>query len=158
MHSLKKHLVEQGYKVVCASDGYGAMHAFMESKPQLIILEYIFPGGTGGDVKDMVRAHEDGEDVPVIFLSALPQAELLTKVPADSNIRHLSKPVDFTDLKAVLDELLGAQAAAPEPDAYPPGHLPPSQARPAFDSEERDPSGDDTVLDLDADEPPAPPR
>ena len=76
VHALKAFLTEAGYKVVCAADGYNAVHAFFESKPDLIILEYVLPGGSGADVLERIRDHVDGEDVPVIFLSILPKDEL----------------------------------------------------------------------------------
>lgn len=153
---LKDYLEGVGYSVLIASDGYSAMTMFAQGKPQLVILDFNMPAGTGGDVLQRIRGRADGGMVPVIFLTAANLIEVQMQVLPSPIVRFLSKPVNFAELEAAIKELLGPAAvpkpapAAP-PAAYPAGFVP--SPPPAFDSVDKD-QGETTVLDLDADDTP----
>ncbi|HAM34639.1 MAG TPA: hypothetical protein DEB40_02965 [Elusimicrobia bacterium] len=108
-----------GYEVLTAADGYGAMAAIRQHKPDLLVLDYNLPAGDGGDVYRALRSLTIGADTPVIFLSAIPKYELLQMLPDDSLVRVLEKPLNADDMKIGLAELLGPKAISAKPPCPP---------------------------------------
>ena len=166
--AIKELFAESGIKVVSAADGYSATTALAQCTPQLVILEFKLPGGSGKDIIDRVRARGDGAAVPFIILTAAPLAEVEMMVPLSPLVRLLAKPLVTPKLKALVEDILGSQtfqppapAAAyppgyPPPPGYPDAYPPPPAPRPTFE-EEAQYNSDQTVLDLDAPEDPPPP-
>jgi len=172
---LNDYLSGLGYTVASASDGYAALGAFAQSKPQLVLLDYNMPAGSGTDVLARIRGRADGANIPVIFLTAASSVEIELLVPTSPLVRHLRKPLDLRKLKALVEELLGPQAlqTLPPAAAYPPGYpvppalppgyppppgypyayAPPPAPMPTF-ADEAQYSPDQTVIDLDAPEDP----
>ena len=99
-----------GYEAAKAFDGYGAMTAFREKKPDLILLDFAMPAGSGGDVYHQLRAMDMGKDIPVIFISATPKYQLEQMLPPDPLVRFVDKPVDVPLLAGYIKELLGPKA------------------------------------------------
>ena len=113
-----------GHEVVTAADGYTVMAEFVKHKPDLAILDFMMPAGNGAQVLQKIRGTDWGAALPVIFLSAAPQMQVENNVLDQTNVRFMTKPVDFAALKANLGEMLGAGGTKAD--------------------------GGDTVLDLDA--------
>lgn len=130
---LQLFLKQQGHQVAVAGDAYSAMQAFQQHKPQLVILDFQMPAGSGADVYHKLRGLAAGAALPVIFLSGTSKYQIQQAVPEGPNVKFLEKPVDFKALGQSLAELLGPSPS--QPKAAPP---PPD-----------DDSGP-TVLDLDA--------
>ncbi|MBI5241954.1 MAG: response regulator [Elusimicrobia bacterium] len=104
-------LVESlGYEAITACDGYSAMAAFRERRPDLVLLDYAMPAGSGGDVYRQLRGLDTGKDLSVIFVSATPKYQLEQMVPPDPRIRFVDKPVDAALLGGYIRELLGPKA------------------------------------------------
>jgi DNA-binding response OmpR family regulator len=64
----RDYLVKNGFRVISAGDGAGALAAFRREKPDLIILDLMLPGMDGREVCRIIRRDSD---VPVIMLTAL---------------------------------------------------------------------------------------
>ena len=63
---LERYLRDDGFTVVRAADGPGAVEAFERSRPDLVILDINLPGFPGTDVLRKIRAIRD---VPIIMLT-----------------------------------------------------------------------------------------
>lgn len=118
---LSELLKGKGYEVHTAHDGYSAMEAIRTHKPDLVVMDFAMPAGSGADVYNSMRALTAFEKTPVIFLSALPKYQIMQMVPEDPGIRFLEKPLNVADFQDCLAELLPAQASGPaaEPGAPP---------------------------------------
>src|SRR5258707_13084339 len=57
-----------GFEVMTAASGAEALRAAAASRPDLVLLDVMMPGGDGFDVVRRMRS--SGPDVPVIFLTA----------------------------------------------------------------------------------------
>ena len=64
---VRAYLAKDGFRVVTASDGPGAVQAFRREKPALVLLDLMLPGMSGWDVCREIR--RDSE-VPIIMLTA----------------------------------------------------------------------------------------
>jgi two-component system, OmpR family, alkaline phosphatase synthesis response regulator PhoP len=66
---LEYNLVQDGFEVVTAYDGIGALQKLNE-KPDLIILDIMMPNLDGYEVCKRIRENETFAEIPVIFLTA----------------------------------------------------------------------------------------
>ncbi len=106
LNLMSTFLKSQGYEVVTASDGYGGFAAFVASKPDLVILDYQMPAGTGGSVLERIRSTDRGALLPVILLSSLPTFQVEMNILLDKTHLHfMQKPADFAVLQALLAQL-----------------------------------------------------
>ncbi|MHB2025586.1 MAG: response regulator [Elusimicrobiota bacterium] len=95
-----------GYSVTTATDAWQEVIQAQGLKIGLIITDINMPGsGTGLDAYKHLRRLFP--QLPVIFVSAMPSAEVSTQFPPDPKVRVLSKPIDFGLLRAAIKELTG---------------------------------------------------
>lgn len=66
---LEYNLVQEGFEVVTAYDGYEAIEKLKE-KPDLIILDVLMPKMDGFETCQKIRSNKEFKNVPVIFLTA----------------------------------------------------------------------------------------
>ena len=68
---LKKALDVEGYSVITARNGIGALKLVNSKIPDLIILDLVMPNMGGEEVAEKLRKSPETKDIPVIFLTAL---------------------------------------------------------------------------------------
>jgi CheY-like chemotaxis protein len=61
----------QRYEVHSVTDATHALETAVKFKPDLILLDWIMPKLSGGDVAQQIRAHPRVCDIPILFLSAI---------------------------------------------------------------------------------------
>lgn len=66
---LEYNLVQEGFEVVTAYDGYDAIEK-LKAKPDLIILDVLMPRMDGFETCQKIRSIKEFKNVPVIFLTA----------------------------------------------------------------------------------------
>jgi CheY-like chemotaxis protein len=71
--ALAEVLREEGHLVVEAANGGEAIRVLESLKPDIILLDLIMPVVNGWSVYATVRQRSELRDVPVAFLSAVPQ-------------------------------------------------------------------------------------
>ena len=104
---LKDFLGGLGHAAVGVADGYSVIATAREHKPDLVILDYQLPAGSGKTVFENLRNTTFGAAVPVIFLSATPKYEIMFNIEESPLVRFLEKPIDSQMLKTAIEELLG---------------------------------------------------
>ena len=95
---LREILEEEGYAVTAAANGREALACYVKCRPDLVCLDIMMPELSGYDVCREIR--RDGDDVPVIFISA--KSEEIDKVVglemgADD---YISKPFGVREVVA----------------------------------------------------------
>lgn len=107
-HNLIKRLLEQcGASVFLASTVTEAMVLLSQQKPDMIISDIGMPGEDGYDFIRKVRAlpvHEGGR-TPAAALTAFARAEDRTRALRAGYQTHVAKPVEPTELTAVIASL-----------------------------------------------------
>lgn len=102
----------RGYEVVMESDGGKAVQAFLDSKPDVCVLDIMLPNKDGFAIADEIR-EKDGT-VPIIFLSARSQSSDVVngfKVGANDYIR---KPFSIEELIVRIENVLRNKTATPD--------------------------------------------
>src|SRR6201989_586344 len=67
---LKYNLEKEGFTMVGAQTGKGAVDLCRRERPDLILLDIMLPDSDGLDICKGVRAHPELAHIPVIFLTA----------------------------------------------------------------------------------------
>src|SRR5690348_4566996 len=100
----------EGFDVAEATDGASGLAAAREVRPDAIVLDVMMPGKSGLEVLRELRDDDDLRDVPVVILTAKPNAE--QEGWAAGATAYLTKPFTGTALAGTLRRLL--DGAAPE--------------------------------------------
>src|SRR5918999_5369667 len=67
---IKYNLEKEGFTLVGAQTGKGAMELCRRERPDLIILDIMLPDSDGLDICKGIRGHSELAHIPVIFLTA----------------------------------------------------------------------------------------
>ncbi|MFN3476448.1 MAG: response regulator [Candidatus Methylomirabilales bacterium] len=67
---VRYHLEREGFRVVAAADGSGALRAMAEEKPDLVILDLMLPGVDGLEVCRRLRRDPSTVRLPILMLTA----------------------------------------------------------------------------------------
>jgi DNA-binding response OmpR family regulator len=93
---------ETPYAVHWVPDGFEALRAIREDKPDLLILDYQLPRMNGIDLYDKIHALPGFEHIPVIMVSAqLPKREIEKRT-----LVGISKPFELGELVDAVEQFL----------------------------------------------------
>lgn len=93
---LRRHLEDEGYKVIIASGGRQAVDLISSRRPDLVLLDMHMPDMTGLDVCTEVR---EFSTVPIIMVTGGPNQDVALALNSGID-DHLSKPVKKEELLA----------------------------------------------------------
>ncbi|NNN05548.1 MAG: response regulator [Elusimicrobia bacterium] len=98
----------EGYRILQAVDGLSGLSAALQDKPDLLIVDMMMPGMSGGDLIRRLR-EKPGAALPrTLLLTALSEQEgraAAAQVGADAS---LTKPCPPATLRALVREMLAA--------------------------------------------------
>ncbi len=95
---LTNHLSLQNYVVSQAFDGFEALEAVEESKPDLILLDVMMPKLSGYEVCEKIRETYPTHELPIILLTTKSQStDLLAGIEAGAN-DYITKPIEKNEL------------------------------------------------------------
>lgn len=101
---LRDFLTTLRYRTTVVTNGREAVAAARTLQPDIIILDLMLPGLTGGEVAARLKAALPTARIPIVATSALPDVRLLGELlPIDA---VLPKPFDLEMLERALSRLL----------------------------------------------------
>ncbi len=90
-------LRDEGYEVVCASNGVQALRELQKAdRPDMMLLDLMMPVMSGWEVLEELQSNAELSRVPVVVVSAM---------SAPGVTEHLSKPIDLEDLLSTVARL-----------------------------------------------------
>ena len=104
VESLTDVLSFEGYQVVSAPNGAKALAAMEESKPSLILVDFMMPVMDGVQFVKRIRADHRYRELPIIMMTAAPAGLPKNEKPWDS---LLVKPFELERLLSTIRTLLG---------------------------------------------------
>jgi len=110
LHVLKLSLEQEGYQVICTSEGQEALYLVRTYMPDVVVLDIMMPSIDGWEVCRRLRTISD---VPIIFLSARGHEEDIVKGLDGGADDYLVKPFSLAELKARLEAVL-RRATSPQ--------------------------------------------
>ena len=100
---LAEMLYKRRYKVVQFPDGAAAIDAATRRQPDLILLDIMMPGLDGFDICRKLKANEVLEEIPVIFISALDDAESKIRAFTEGGVDYVTKPFREEEVLARIE-------------------------------------------------------
>lgn len=104
--ALKRVLEGEGYRVLAAADGTQLSSVLDDAALDLIMLDVGLPWINGFELAEMMKAHPDLKDIPLVFLSArTSEADVKRgfEVGADD---YIKKPFDLEKVKRTVNTLI----------------------------------------------------
>ncbi len=107
---LKEFLTSLGYEIETASDGFEACHK-IDLDIDLVLLDLMMPGMDGYEVLRTIRANPLHSELPIVVVTAITGVrERVIALEAGAS-DFLSKPIEFTELRARVASLLKMKQA-----------------------------------------------
>ena len=108
--SLERMLGRAGYEVVAAEHPERALEVLEDLVPDLILLDVLMPGMSGYDLCAKIRAREELEYVPVIFVTVLGEDEDRARAFAAGADDVVEKPFSVDEILELVSRRLDARA------------------------------------------------
>ncbi|MDJ1176736.1 diguanylate cyclase domain-containing protein [Roseofilum capinflatum] len=103
---LSQMLTQQGYKVRKAINGEMAIASCTAQLPDLILLDINMPGMNGYQVCDRLKASPTTAEIPIIFLSALDEANHKLQAFKSGGLDYITKPFQVEEVLARVEHQL----------------------------------------------------
>jgi two-component system sensor histidine kinase/response regulator len=87
-----------GFEVKSAPDGATALAGLASTEPDLILLDVMMPGMDGVEICRRIRANQEWADIPIIFLSAADDKELVVRALEAGGVDFVTKPFNHAEL------------------------------------------------------------
>ena len=110
-------LKERGCKVRLVTSGPLALRAAEHDAPDLILLDINMPDMNGYEVCKRLKLDTKLKEIPVIFLSALTEAEDKVAAFAAGGVDYITKPFQFEEVEARIELHLKVQGMQREVEA-----------------------------------------
>jgi adenylate cyclase len=107
---LQMRLESQGYEVVTAGDGVGALEKTRELLPDLVLLDIMMPRMDGIEAVKRLKADTSLSFIPVILVTARADAKDVIAGLESGGDDYLTKPVDHAALMARVRSMLRIKA------------------------------------------------
>ena len=101
---VKESLESRGFEVFMETDGAKVMPLYLQTKPDICVLDIMMPNKDGYAVAEEIRSVN--KDVPVLFLTAKVQTEDVLKGFTSGGNDYIRKPFSMEELIARINNLL----------------------------------------------------
>ena len=105
-HSLQRYLMQMGFEVKAAVDGFDVLVMLEYFKPDLIIADIRMPKLDGISLLQGMRNREMTSHIPVVFMSGCSSDEILTQAIELGAKFFLFKPFPLNYLAELIDSIL----------------------------------------------------
>jgi signal transduction histidine kinase len=93
LNVLFEYLSAQGYRVLIAEDGLGAIEQAQYGMPDLILLDVMMPGLDGFETCAKLKESDKTRSIPVIFMTAISETAYVLKGFSVGAVDYLAKPL-----------------------------------------------------------------
>lgn len=100
-----------GYEIVPASDGPTALKRLALRRPDLILLDLVMPEMDGCEVCRQVRENPEWRDIPIIFLSAADDKDIVVRALDSGGVDYITKPFHQAELVSRVRTQLALKSA-----------------------------------------------
>jgi signal transduction histidine kinase len=97
---LSSALSSAGYTVAVETDGEGAIDLVQYNPPDLILLDVMMPGIDGFETCRRLKAQPNSQNIPVIFMTALADADNKVKGLVSGAVDYITKPFQQEEVLA----------------------------------------------------------
>ena len=87
-----------GHEIIPASDGATALKRVALRMPDLILLDLLMPGMNGYEVCRQLKSNPEWKEIPVIFLSAADDKDMIVRALDSGGVDYVTKPFNQAEL------------------------------------------------------------
>jgi two-component system sensor histidine kinase/response regulator len=91
-------LEKLGFEILPATDGQTALKVLSVRRPDLILLDLLMPGMDGYEVCRRIQENPEWAEIPIIFLSAASDKNLVVRALEGGGVDFLTKPFSKAEL------------------------------------------------------------
>jgi DNA-binding response OmpR family regulator len=102
LNLLRNGLTENGFEVITADNGFDAILAVEEQRPDCVISDIMMPRLSGLDFLKALKNSKATKDVPVILISAMDQAEMVQQGLDMGAVDYITKPFKINEIVGKL--------------------------------------------------------
>jgi DNA-binding response OmpR family regulator len=95
---LKNGLTENGFEVITADNGFDAILAVEEQKPDVVISDIMMPRLTGLEFLKAIKNNPVTASVPVFLISAMDQADIVQEGLDLGATDYITKPFKINEI------------------------------------------------------------
>lgn len=92
---MRKALVQAGYQVLEAENGYSALKMFDQQRPDVVLLDVMMPQMDGFSVCEEIRQRPGGDSVPVLIVTGLEDIDSITRAYDVGATDFITKPINW---------------------------------------------------------------
>jgi len=107
--ALKLMLKLSKFDVLEARDGQEAVDSVRRERPDLVLMDLSLPGVDGLQATRELREDAEFSRLPIIFVTGYDNQETADNVQACGGTGYISKPIEFDDLKKMIDSCLAVR-------------------------------------------------
>ena len=124
LKTMSMKLTANGYDVVTAEDGAGAVSAVRKQKPDLILLDLSFPpdvahgGGVAWDgfvIMNWLRRLEEAKKIPIVVITGGDPEKYKDRALAAGAVNFFHKPINNDDLLTIIRQTFAKSAGETQP-------------------------------------------
>jgi len=97
---ISDYLKNFGFGIMVARSGEIALKRVQYALPDIILLDIMMPGINGFETCEQLKANEHTQDIPVIFMTALSDAEDKVKGFEAGAVDYVTKPLQYSEVLA----------------------------------------------------------
>ncbi|TFF88045.1 MAG: response regulator [Promethearchaeota archaeon] len=99
------YLKGQGYKCKGVSSGNTALEIIDSRPPKLVLLDILLPDISGVDLCKELKSKDKYKNIPVYFLTGLPESDVKEAVSEANADGYILKPFNLADFKVLFNHL-----------------------------------------------------
>jgi len=99
------------YRISASQDSTIALQSLKYVKPNLILLDLFMPELNGFDFCKYVKADEDTQNIPIVFITSASEASSLSKAFSLGAVDYITKPIAPLEVQARIKTHLNLKAA-----------------------------------------------
>jgi len=103
LNLLERLLKSQGYISYKISSASHAISVAKRAQPDLILLDITMPEINGFDICRQLKADENSQDIPIIFMSAIHNSFDIRKAISVGGVDYITKPIDIDRLFELVE-------------------------------------------------------
>jgi CheY-like chemotaxis protein len=108
---LEAVLVDEGHRVLTASNGKHGLSVLETEKPDVIFLDYMMPIMDGAAMLSHMKSNPDLRNTPVVMMSSIPEATVAER--CKGYVLFLRKPFNVFHVIEVVNNLTGSGSSGP---------------------------------------------
>ena len=100
-----------GHEIIPAADGPTALKRIALRPPDLILLDLLMPGMNGCEVCQQLKLNPEWKEIPVIFLSASDDKDMIVRALDSGGVDYVTKPFNQAELISRVRTQLALKSA-----------------------------------------------